>query len=355
MNTLIDKRPKAKSAGSSEANEGFRSQLTDSFQRPITYLRLSVTDRCDLRCTYCMSEDMTFLPKSDVLSFEEIIKIVDVFISRGVRKLRVTGGEPLVRRGIMNLLRTLSTRLDRPDGLSELTLTTNGTQLTKYADDLAQIGIKRINVSLDTLKRDVFARLTRRDGLDLVLDGIAAASKAGIKVKLNTVALADENGDELPDIISWAHERGHDVSLIEVMPMGEGVTGRSSSFLSLQDVHKQLSQRWTLTEDDFSTGGPSRYHQVVETGGRIGFISPLSHNFCSTCNRIRITSTGQLYTCLGHEDGADLRAAIRGSDNGQKLMDTIDRAIGAKPERHDFDQARIDDPSSPRTMSVTGG
>ncbi|ACT59122.1 GTP 3',8-cyclase MoaA [Hirschia baltica] len=327
--------------------------LQDRFNRTISYLRLSITDRCDLRCTYCMPERMQFLPKSDVLSFEELTRLVDAFIARGITKLRVTGGEPLVRKDAIRLLSKFAERLG--SGLEELTLTTNATQLEANAQALADMGIKRINISLDSLDRNVYERLSRRDALPQVLRGIDAAAKSGLKVKINTVALADANADEIPSMISWAHKNGFDLSLIEVMPLGEEMTHRSSSFLSLQEVKSQLNKHWTLTELEDSTGGPARYMRVEETGGRVGFISPLSHNFCATCNRIRMTCTGRLYTCLGHEEGEDLRAALRDDQTDETMNRLLNRALRNKPERHDFDEAKIDTPSSPRTMSVTGG
>ncbi len=327
----------------------------DGFNRTISYLRLSVTDRCDLRCTYCMPERMTFLPKPDVLTYDELAKLADIFISRGVTKVRITGGEPLVRKDIMRLFRSLAERLKPGGGLKELTLTTNGVSLAQHAEELAELGVKRVNVSLDSLDPEVFARLTRRPVLDKVLNGIEAASRAGLKVKLNTVALADANGKELPRLISWAHERGHDISLIEVMPMGETPQDRETSFLSLADVRRDLETRWTLEDLDFATGGPSRYVRILQTGGRLGFISPLSHNFCSTCNRVRLTCTGRLYSCLGREDGADLRTALREDPSGAQAMRLISQAIGAKPERHAFEEDTLATPASPRNMSVTGG
>ena len=330
------------------------SGLVDSFSRSISYLRLSVTDRCDLRCTYCMPERMNFLPKKDVLSFEELVQITDAFISRGITKLRITGGEPLLRRDMLSLMERLSRRLD-DGGLKELCLTTNGTQLAKHAADLARFGVRRGNVSLDTLDRQTFFRLTRRDVLADVLRGLDAAREAGLKVKINTVALADANRDEIPQIIEWAHKQAFDISLIEVMPMGEGVAGRPASYLSLQDVRADLEKSWTLTDDAYSSGGPSRYVRVGETSGRLGFISPLSHNFCSDCNRVRMTCTGRLYTCLGHEDGADLRQALRDDPTLEKLHRAVETAVRFKPERHDFDVRTLADPASPRTMSTTGG
>ncbi len=328
--------------------------LKDRYSRTISYLRLSITDRCDLRCTYCMPERMSFLPKTDILSFEELVRLVDAFIARGISKLRITGGEPLVRKDAIKLLSKFAERLD-DGGLKELTLTSNGTQLAKNAQALADIGIKRINISLDSLDPNTYERLTRRDALAQVLEGIEAAAAAGLKVKINTVALADANADEIPAMIRWAHSHGFDLSLIEVMPLGEEITHRSSSFLSLQDVKSRLSKQWTLSELPDNTGGPARYMKVAETGGRVGFISPLSHNFCATCNRIRMTCTGRLYTCLGHEEGEDLRCALRTDTTDKTLNSLLDRALLNKPEKHDFEESKIDTPSSARTMSVTGG
>ncbi len=329
------------------------ASMVDGFKRTIKYLRLSVTDRCDLRCTYCMPERMTFLPKSDLLDFDELTELVNAFVDRGVNKLRVTGGEPLVRRDVLKLLTRFSKRLG--NGLNELTLTTNGTELERFAQPLADIGVKRINVSLDTLDKEKFTSLVRRDALEKVLQGLAAAKAAGLKVKINTVAQADVNAAEISDLISWAHDQGFDLSLIEIMPMGNEVYGRSASFLSLDDVKKDLASRWSLSPDSYATGGPSRYVKVKETGGRVGFITPLSHNFCSDCNRVRVTATGRLYTCLGQEDGADLRAALREHDTLDAFHQILDQAIAKKPERHAFSEAELDTPASPRTMSVTGG
>lgn len=348
--TLINRRPLQDETPLPASAGG---ALVDSQARQISYLRLSITDRCDLRCTYCMPERMQFLPRADLLSFDELERLADGFIARGVTKLRVTGGEPLVRRGAVDLLARFAARLG--NGLEELTLTTNGTQLAPHAETLARLGIRRINVSLDTLDRETYARLTRRDALPQVLAGIEAAASAGLHIKINTVALADANRAEIPRLIEWAHARKFDLSLIEVMPLGEDMPGRPESFLSLQDVLQDISGRWALTPLAESTGGPSRYMRVEETGGRLGLISPLSHNFCATCNRIRVTCTGRLFTCLGHEDGADLRAALRAESGLDTFNQVLDAAIGKKPARHDFAVERIAVPASGRTMSVTGG
>ena len=328
--------------------------LVDSFQRRITYLRLSVTDRCDLRCSYCMPERMTFLPKADVLTLEELYDLASGFIARGVTKIRITGGEPLVRRDIIDLFSALGRRLGH--GLDELTLTTNGTQLAAHAEALAKAGVRRVNVSLDTLDRARFAALTRRDALRQVLEGIAAAMAAGLKVKLNAVALKGVNEHELPDLIGWAHGQGHDVTLIEVMPLGDVEEERFDQYLRLDDVRARLEQRWTLTESQYTTGGPARYVDVVQTGGRLGFITPHTSNFCAGCNRLRVTATGQLYPCLGGGEQVDLRAALRSGDPQANLTAALDEALRIKPERHHF---RMDQrgagPALPRHMSMTGG
>jgi cyclic pyranopterin phosphate synthase len=353
--TLINARPAGRVAAetSPTALAAGQGALVDSFARRVTYLRLSITDRCDLRCTYCMPERMTFLPRKDVLSFEELDQLVTQFAAYGVDKLRVTGGEPLVRKDVMELMARFSRHLGH--GLRELTLTTNGTLLSKYAGELAAIGVKRINVSLDTLKRDLFETIARRDSLHDVLNGIDAAIAAGLKVKLNTVALHGVNEGEIPGLIRFAHERGADITLIETMPMGEAETNRAEDYLPLDRVRADLARRWTLTDLAVSTGGPARYVRVEETGGRLGFITPLSHNFCESCNRVRVTCTGRLYTCLGREDGADLREAMRTDPSGEKLREAILGAIERKPKGHDFDAARLATPASPRTMSHTGG
>jgi cyclic pyranopterin phosphate synthase len=353
--TLINSRPvgRVASDASPTALAAAQGVLMDSHNRRVSYLRLSVTDRCDLRCTYCMPERMTFLPRKDVLSFEELDELVSAFASFGVDKLRITGGEPLVRKDIMELMARFSRHLG--NGLNELTMTTNGTLLSKYAGDLSAIGVRRINVSLDTLKRDLFEKIARRDMLDDVLRGIDAAVAVGIKVKINTVALHNTNEQEIPDLIRFAHERGADITLIETMPMGEAETDRVEDFLSLNTVRKDLEQQFTLTDLDFKTGGPARYVKVGETGGRLGFITPLTHNFCESCNRVRLTCTGRLYTCLGREDGADLREALRSDPSGVKLREAILGAIERKPKGHDFDAARLATPASARNMSTTGG
>ena len=328
--------------------------LVDAFNRRITYLRLSVTDRCDLRCTYCMPEQMQFLPRKEVLSLEELHKLALGFIDRGITKIRLTGGEPLVRRDMIDLVRALGRKLGH--GLEELTLTTNGTQLERFADDLAAAGVKRINVSLDTMDAQLFERLSRRDRLGDVLRGIAAAREAGLAVKLNTVALKGLNEEEIPFLIEWAHAHGHDLTLIEVMPLGVVEEDRVDHYLPLSSVRAALEARWTLTPSDARTGGPARYADVAETGGRIGFITPLTNNFCDGCNRIRVTATGQLYACLGGAEKVDLRAALRSDDPEARLAEALDVAMRIKPERHHF---RIDrrgaTPAQPRHMSLTGG
>lgn len=328
--------------------------LVDQFQRRISYLRLSVTDRCDLRCAYCMPERQEFLPRKDVLSLEELHRLALGFIARGVTKLRLTGGEPLVRRDMIELVEALGRKLG--DGLEELTLTTNGTRLTEFADRIAAAGVRRINVSLDTLDRAGFARLARRDSLPQVLDGIAAARAAGLQVKLNTVALKGINEAELPDLIAWAHGQGMDLTLIEVMPLGEVEADRFDHYLPLTRVRAALERRFTLTDTPHRTGGPARYVEVAETGGRLGFITPLTNNFCDGCNRVRVTATGQLYACLGGTEQVDLRAALRSDDPDGALSAALDQAMRIKPLRHAF---AIDRPGAApalaRHMSMTGG
>ena len=328
--------------------------MLDPFGRRITYLRVSVTDRCDLRCVYCMAEHMTFLPKAQVLTLEELDRISSAFIGLGVTKLRITGGEPLVRKGVMGLLQTLSRHL-KSGALEELTLTTNGTRLTEFAGQLAEAGIRRINVSLDTLKPDLFRTLTRGGDLEKVIRGIDAALEAGIAVKLNAVALRDDNAAELPDLIRWGHARGCGVTLIETMPLGEIDADRTDQYLSLTRLRSELESFWTLRDLDVTTGGPARYVEVAETGGRLGFITPLSHNFCEACNRVRLTCTGTLHTCLGREDASDLRAVIRAGASDDDLVAAIQRAVDAKPQGHDFQISRHSAPAVARHMSTTGG
>ena len=329
--------------------------LMDPFGRRVTYLRVSVTDRCDLRCVYCMSEDMTFLPRRDLLTLEELDRVCSAFVSRGVRKLRVTGGEPLVRRDVMTLFRSLSRHLSS-GALDELTLTTNGTLLDRYAAELADCGVRRINVSLDSLDPDRFRAITRRGDLAQVLRGLDAAQRAGLKVKINAVALRGVNEDELPSMLEWSHGRGMGMTLIEVMPLGDIEPGRIDQFLPLSVVRERLEHRFTLTDIPERTGGPARYVRVEETGGTLGFITPLTHNFCESCNRVRLTCTGELFMCLGQDDAADLRAPMRASESDDRLFRAIDEAIGRKPRGHDFiiDRARPA-PAVARHMSVTGG
>jgi len=329
--------------------------LVDPFQRAITYLRVSVTDRCDFRCVYCMSEHMTFLPKADLLSLEELDRLCSAFVAKGVTKLRLTGGEPLVRRGIMTLVSSLSRHLES-GALKELTLTTNGSQLEKYASELKANGIDRINVSLDTLDPDKFRAITRWGDLGKVLDGIKAAQAAGLQIKINTVALKGVNEDEITRLLEWAHGRGMDLTVIEVMPLGDVDESRLDQYLPLSIVRAGVAERYTLDEIDYRTGGPARYVRVKETGGRLGFITPLTHNFCESCNRVRITCTGTLYMCLGQNDAADLRNSLRASTNNDLLNAAIDEAIARKPKGHDFlIDRRHQGPALPRHMSMTGG
>ncbi|TPN86520.1 GTP 3',8-cyclase MoaA [Mesorhizobium sp. CU2] len=329
--------------------------MIDPFGRTISYLRVSVTDRCDFRCTYCMAEDMTFLPKKDLLSLEELDRLCTVFIEKGVKKLRLTGGEPLVRKNIMHLVRQLSRHL-QSGALEELTLTTNGSQLSRFAAELADCGVKRINVSLDTLDAAKFHQITRWGNLGKVMEGIDAAQKAGLKIKLNTVALRDFNDAEIPELMRWAHGRGMDLTLIETMPMGEIEADRTDQYLPLSLLRASLERQFTLSDIAYKTGGPARYAHVAETGGRLGFITPMTHNFCESCNRVRLTCTGTLYLCLGQEDAADLRAPLRASEGNELVGAAIDEAIGRKPKGHDFIiDRRTSRPSVSRHMSVTGG
>ncbi|MGX7894729.1 GTP 3',8-cyclase MoaA [Tsuneonella sp. HG222] len=327
--------------------------LVDAFNRRISYLRLSVTDRCDLRCTYCMPEAMQFLPRKDVLSLEELHKLALAFIDRGVSKIRLTGGEPLVRRDMIELVQAIGRKLG--DGLDELTLTTNGTQLDKFAEPLFAAGVRRINVSLDTMDAGLFQELSRRDRLSAVLRGIAAARDAGLKVKINTVALKGLNEEEIPFLVEWAHAQGHDLTLIEVMPLGEVEGERVDHYLPLTAIKDALDARWTLTPSAHSSGGPARYWDVAETGGRVGLITPLTNNFCATCNRIRVTATGQLYACLGGAEQVDLRAALRSEAPDAALAAALDEAMRIKPERHHFRIEQGAAPAQPRHMSLTGG
>jgi len=332
------------------------STLVDPYGRSVSYLRVSVTDRCDFRCVYCMAEDMTFLPKADILTLEEMDRVCSAFVRRGVRKLRLTGGEPLVRRNIMSLFRNLSRHLDSGD-LDELTVTTNGSQLGKYARELFDCGVRRINVSLDTLDRDKFTAITRWGRFDQVMAGIDAAAEAGLQIKINCVALKGVNDNEFHEFVAWCGERGFDLTFIEVMPMGEiGGETRLDQYLPLSMVRGELKRRWTLEDSDYATGGPARYVHCRETGGRIGFITPMTHNFCESCNRVRLTCTGTLYMCLGQADAADLRSAVRASESDEPLMAAIDEAIGRKPKGHDFIiDRRRKAPAVGRHMSLTGG
>ena len=329
--------------------------MIDPFGREVVYLRVSVTDRCDLRCVYCMSEDMSFLPKRDLLTLEELERVCAAFISQGVRKIRITGGEPLVRRNIMTLFQSLGRHLK--DGeLDELTLTTNGNHLARHADALYDAGVRRINVSLDTLDADRFRAITRWGKIETVLDGIHAARAAGLRVKINTVALKNVNEDEFDRMLVWCGTKGFDWTLIETMPMGEIEQDRMDQYLSLKEVRRRLEERWTLEDSPHRSSGPARYVDIKETGGRLGFITPLSHNFCESCNRVRMTCTGKLYMCLGQEDQADLKTPLRVSESDGPLIEAIHEAIGRKPEGHDFViERRNAPPVLRRHMSVTGG
>ena len=328
--------------------------MIDPFGRQVSYLRVSVTDRCDLRCVYCMAEDMTFLPKADLLSLEELERLCGAFVRKGVRKIRLTGGEPLVRRGVMGLIDGLG-GLVKAGALDELTLTTNGTQLAKHAEGLAAAGIRRINVSLDTLDPAKFAGISRWGRLEQVLDGIMAAKAAGMHIKINAVALKGVNEDEYGRMVEWCGSHGFDLCLIETMPLGEIHTDRVEQYLPLSSVRARLEQGWTLEPSDYRTGGPARYWRVGETGGRVGFITPMTHNFCESCNRVRVTCTGTLYMCLGQEDAVDLRAPLRASEGDHLLEAAIDTAIARKPKGHDFIIDRGAAPALGRHMSVTGG
>ena len=332
-------------------------RLIDPFARAITYLRVSVTDRCDFRCVYCMSENMTFLPKKELLTLEELDRLCSAFISQGVQKLRITGGEPLVRRGIMDYFAAMGRHIES-GALKELTLTTNGSQLRRFAQPLADCGVRRVNISLDTLDEEKFAAITRWGRLAQVLDGIDAAQEAGLRVKINMVALKGTNEDELESVVEWCSERGMDLTFIEVMPMGDlGNEDRLDQFWSLKDLRKRLEQSWTLSDLSESSGGPARYVRLNETGQKVGFITPLSHNFCESCNRVRLTCSGQLYQCLGEEDEADLRRVLRENpDQDEPVIAAIHDAIAHKPKGHDFDYSRqrVEGEIS-RHMSHTGG
>jgi len=331
------------------------STLVDSFGRAITYVRVSVTDRCDFRCVYCMAEDMAFLPRRELLTIEELDRLCSAFIEMGTRKIRITGGEPLVRRDIIGLFRSLSQHLEAGT-LQEMTLTTNGSQLARFAGELASCGVRRINVSLDTLDPGRFKAITRRGDLDRVLSGIDAAQRVGLSVKINVVALKGVNEDEFEPMVRWAHVRSMGITFIEVMPLGEIETARIDQHLPLTKVRAQLARHFSLQETDYRTGGPARYVRVRETGGLIGFITPLTHNFCETCNRVRVTCTGRLYMCLGHEDAADLRTPLRASEGNGLLNAVIREAITRKPKGHDFIIDRSNRvPAVARHMSVTGG
>lgn len=329
--------------------------MIDPFGRDISYLRVSVTDRCDFRCVYCMSEDMTFLPKKELLSLEELERLCGVFIKLGVKKLRMTGGEPLVRKNVMSLFRNLGQHLKTGD-LEELTVTTNGSQLSKYAHELYDCGVRRINVSLDTIDPVKFTAITRWGKFDQVMEGLQAAKQAGLQVKINSVALKGVNDQEIPTLISWCADEGFDLTFIEVMPMGDiGNEDRADQYLPLTMVRKKIAETWTINEIGYKTGGPARYFQLAETGQRIGFITPLTHNFCESCNRVRLTCTGMLYMCLGQDDSADLRSILRASESDEAVKAAIEEAITRKPKGHDFIISRDSGPAVSRHMSVTGG
>ena len=331
------------------------SNLIDPFGRKVSYLRVSVTDRCNYRCLYCMAENMTFLPKAELLTLEELDRICSAFIKRGVDKIRLTGGEPLVRRNVMSLIQSLGKRVKSGD-LKEITLTTNGSQLAKYAFDLAKFGVKRINVSLDSLDSNKFRTVTRWGKLEDVLHGLSVAKDAGLEIKINAVALKNFNDDEFNEMITWCGKEKFDLTFIETMPMGEIDEDRINQYLPLSDLKENIVKNWTLTETDHKTGGPAVYYNVKETGKRLGFITPLTHNFCESCNRVRLTCTGRLYMCLGQDDEKDLLKPLRKSEGNDLLMTAIDEAIGRKPKGHDFIINRSGDaPAVSRHMSVTGG
>ena len=328
--------------------------LVDPFGRAIAYVRVSVTDRCDYRCVYCMSEDMNFLPKRDILSLEELDRLCSTFVSLGARKIRITGGEPLVRRNVMSLFHGLSRHLSAGT-LDEVTVTTNGSQLARFASELADCGVRRVNVSLDTLDPQKFRQVTRWGDLSVVLAGIDAASTAGLKIKINTVALKGFNEEESLDLVRWAHGRGFDLTFIEVMPLGDMERDRTDQFLPLPELRDRLQESLTLSPSTYVTGGPARYYDIEETGGRLGFITPLTHNFCESCNRVRVTCTGTLYMCLGQEDAVDLREPLRRSASNGPLIEAIRAGIKRKPKGHDFVIARSAAPAVHRHMNATGG
>jgi len=351
---LTETRPPSHSANRS-AGQAADGPMIDPFGRAITYLRVSVTDRCDFRCVYCMAEDMTFLPKRDLLTLEELDRLCTAFVDKGVRKLRLTGGEPLVRRNIMSLVRSLGRHIESGK-MDELTITTNGSQLERFAGELHDAGVRRINVSLDTLDKAKFKAITRWGEIGKVMSGIKAAREAGLAIKINTVALKGVNDDEIETMIRWAHGEGLDMTLIETMPMGEIDGDRTDQYLPLSLLRANLAERFSLEEIPYKTGGPARYVTVKETGGRLGFITPMTHNFCESCNRVRVTCTGTLYMCLGQDDAADLREPLRASEGNELLNAAIEEAIGRKPKGHDFViDRRSNRPSVGRHMSVTGG
>ena len=351
----MDNRDRTTLATGAIDGERTSTSMIDPFGRAVTYLRVSVTDRCDFRCVYCMAEDMTFLPKREVLTLEELDRLCTAFIEKGVRKLRLTGGEPLVRKNIMSLVRSLGRHIDS-GLLEELTITSNGSQLARYAHELYDCGVRRVNVSIDTLDTQRFKSITRWGDLAKVMDGLRAAEDAGLKIKVNMVALKDVNEHEIAPMMEWCHGNGYDLTLIETMPLGEIDGDRTDQYLPLSKVRSRLGERFTLDDIPYKTGGPARYVQVAETGGRLGFITPLTHNFCESCNRVRVTCTGQLYMCLGQDDMADLRAPMRASEGNELLNAAIDEAIGRKPKGHDFVIDRKNErPAVGRHMSVTGG
>ncbi|PHR61917.1 MAG: GTP 3',8-cyclase MoaA [Robiginitomaculum sp.] len=335
-----------------------KQDLTDSYGRKITYLRLSLTDRCDLRCFYCMAEHMQFLPKKDLLSLEELARLTDAFIARGVRKIRLTGGEPLVRKGFMGLVHHLSAHLDA-GRIDEIALTTNATQLSRYAHSLKAAGVERVNISLDSLNPYTFNTITRGGSLARVLEGVEAGLSAGLKLKINTVALKQHNVDEIPDLVMWAHGLGMDMTLIEVMPMGDTGEDRFDQYIPLTEIRARLDERWTLSDSpptlNQAHSGPARYAHIAQTNGKLGFISPLSNNFCASCNRVRVTCTGKIYMCLGQGAYVDLKAAMRGVDSSDALNQALDVAIGRKPLGHDFEIAPTQPSTLSRFMSATGG